>query len=273
MLSTGEAANIDWHNDYFGISITGNGNVPKYSFWLQSNTSNVYSVFFHQFFEATGADLKKNGQSSISLPSLTWEWTDIHDDGNGTLNFNITAKDGGHGNAKQFSSLSLVNWIHANTTHEKDDVTIQPLLKFDVIIDDYIWVSEDVTAKVVLLFDLTSNHGDSSNSNSADNKIVVDGAYFGINGTALSFNNPDETTKIGVTLLAGSGKEEKGIWLVYDHWTGSHLVHDPTIGIDGDEPRDVNVLAIVLPIAFCVVLIAAGVGYYVYKKRGNYTSI
>jgi len=233
----------------------------------------VYSVFFHQFFEATGDDLKKNGQSSIALPSLTWEWTEIHDDGNGTVNFNITAKDGGHGGNKQFSSLSLVNWIHSNETQNKDTTTIKPLLKFDVIIDDYVWVSTDATAKAVLLFDLTSNHGgDSSNSKSENNKVVVDGAYFGINGTALSFNNPDETTEIGVTLLTGSGKEDKGIWLVYDHWSGAHLVHDPTLGIDGEE-GGVNVLAIVLPIVACVVLIAAGVAYYVYRKRGAYTSI
>jgi hypothetical protein len=274
LLGFSEAANIDWSNDYFGISVTGNGNVPKYSFWLQSNTSNVYSVFFHQFFEATGADLKKNGPSNIALPSLTWEWTEIHDDGSGTLNFNITAKDGGHGPNKQFSSLALVNWIHANETKNKDNTTtIRPLLKFDVIIDDYTWVSTDATAKVVLLFDLTSHGGDSSNSKAENNKIVVDGAYFGINGTALSFNNPDETTEIGVTLLTGTGKEEKGIWMVYDHWTGAHLVHDPTMGIDGEEDGGVNVLAIVLPIVACAVLIGAGVAFYMYKKRGAYTSI
>jgi len=252
--------------------VTGNGNVPKYDFWLQSNTSQVYSVFFKQFFEATGSgsSLKKNGQSNIALPSLTWEWTPVVDHGDGNVEFNMTALNGGHGNNKQFTTLTFANHLKANATIVDNKTAYTPLLKFDVIIQDYTWVTtDDKDAKVVLLFSLTGNGN--SKEKVSGNKVTVDGAFLDCSDTASSFTNPDETTSVSVSLIVNDESDASGIWLVYDHWTGAWLIHDPAMGIDGPS---VNVGLIVgLSIAGVILIVAIIAGFVLFKRRRSYQAL
>lgn len=257
----------------FGIRVTGNQNVPKYDFWLVANKSVVYSVFFSQFFEAVpkGDGLKKYGPSNIALPSLEWEWSDIVGEGD-NLTFTITAKNGGHGNGKQFTALTFTNHIRANATLNPDNTTLNaPLLKFDIEIEDYTWVSTEKDAKIVLLFDF---HTAGEKPEKNGDRVSLGEAYFSAASTASVWSDdPEKATDINVsTEFSGSGSES-GIWLVYDHFTAPHLLHDPELGVGSPSDDGPNVLAIVLPIVFVVALIAIGVGFFVYRQRLKYQSI
>lgn len=253
----------------FKLDVTGNGNVPKYDFQLVSNDT-VYSVQFMQFYEAIpqpDGSLKKNGNSNIALASLTWEWTDIIDDGNGDLHFVITAYDGGHGNNKQFSSLVLTNHIKANVTMNSDNTTLSaPLLKFDVEINDYAWVSTEENAKVVLIFSFSSP---GLHPEKKDGKVMLGDAFFKAADSADSFDSPDSVTSVPVTTDYENGA---GIWVVYDHWTGKHLLHDPELGF-GDEPSSDNALMIALIVVGVVVLAGLVIAFVVYRQRLRYQSI
>jgi hypothetical protein len=52
-LAVALAANNNIHaeTDNFVVDVTGNQNVPKYSFYLKSNTKNTYSVKCSQLYE------------------------------------------------------------------------------------------------------------------------------------------------------------------------------------------------------------------------------
>jgi len=269
-LSAANAANVHYENKVFGLSVTGNGNVPKYEFWLQANATTRYNVQFNQFFEAipqADGTLKKNGQSNIALASLDWEWTDIIDDGNGDMHFTITARDSGHGNTKQFSSFILQNHIKANVTLDCDNKTISaPLLKFDVLINDYTWVSAEPEAKVVLEFSFSSPGG---HAEKVDGRVKLGDAYFTSASTASSYDDPDKTTSVVVTTdYNGTGG---GIWLIYDHWTGAHLVHDPELGFG--EPSGINTILIIVLSIIGVAVVGILIVLFVYRQRRHYQSV
>lgn len=266
-LSLVYAANIHYKNNVFGLDVVGNGNVPKYSFYLVGNDTR-YDVSFDQFFEASLVDgaLKKNGQSNIALASLTWEWSDIINDENGDLHFTITALNAGHGNTKQFSSLTFNNHIKNGTTLNPDNTTLSgALLKFDVLINDYKWVSTEEDAKVVLVYSFTSP---GLQAEKKDGRIQLGDAYFNSATTASSFDDPKSATDITVTTdFSGNA-----IWLVYDHWTSAHLVHDPELGF-GEEANNNQTLIIVLSVIGSVLVVGIVVGLFVYRQRLRYQSI
>jgi len=256
-----------WNNTYFFLRVAGNDGIPAYNFWLPSNTSHVYSVYLRQFFEATN-NLQKFAPSNIDLAALDWTYGAVEGDGD-MVHFNLTATNA----PARFSTLTLVNHIYANhSSTEEGGRMITPLVKFDVLLDDYSWASADGDAKLVLLFDLTSpGQSGYPDPTAVDGKILVDGAFFGSTVAASSWTNPSDPTSIPVSIMVHSEGGADGIWLVYDHFTGNHLVHDPAMGLD--EPETTNVLVIVLPIVFGVLLVVLIVGYIMFRRRQNYQSI
>eukprot|EP01127_Copromyxa_protea_P012850 TRINITY_DN3383_c0_g1_i1.p1 TRINITY_DN3383_c0_g1~~TRINITY_DN3383_c0_g1_i1.p1 ORF type:complete len:280 (-),score=70.03 TRINITY_DN3383_c0_g1_i1:109-948(-) len=262
----------EWNTDVFGVKMT-TGNVPKYDFWLKSNTSVVYSVFFSQFFEATvqGDGLKKYGPSSMALPSLTWEWTDPVTDDNGDIHFNITARDGAHGgNTPQFSALTFANHLFSNTTQTSDNSTIlTPALKFDVIINDYAWVSAEADAKIVLFFDFKTA---GQQLHAEGNKILLGDCFFSAVDSASAYNDSSSSVDVPVTLQLGDAGQGQGIWIVYDHFNAVHLVHDPQFGTTSIPADGPNLVAIIVPIVVVVALIAVAL-FFFYRQRLNYESL
>jgi hypothetical protein len=267
------AAPYEFSTDLFGLRVTGNGNVPKYDFWLQSNTSVVYSVFFHQFYEATLVDgaLKKYGPSNIALPSLTWEWSTPVEDDTG-FHFNITARDAGHGGSTQFSALTFANHFRANASQTVDNSTVlTALLKFDVLIDDYTWVSTDADAKIVLLFDFSSPGLHASHEG---DKVTVGDAYLNAATTANAWNtDPSNPVTVPVSVQYANGGAESGVWVIYDHFSASHFAHDPTFGATNIPDDNNHVLVIVLSILGVLVLVAIVAAFFFYRHRLKYQSI
>jgi len=170
------------------VQVTGNENVPKYTYSLASNPNDVYSVKFDRLYETTA---NKAVTGNIALASLKYVFTQPMDNGNETT-FNITSST-----TAQFSSLRIVN--HLNNRQNTSS------LKFDIFVDNYVWVSNDAAAQLVISFAFTGgNRG-----------------YFTIAPTAKATSGT-----VAVNLVDNGGQK----YITYDHFTGS-LEHDPTLGI------------------------------------------
>jgi hypothetical protein len=52
-IAKGGQGNWEYDNDDFHISVSGNGNVPKYTFYSKSDSSNKYQLRFQQVSNAT----------------------------------------------------------------------------------------------------------------------------------------------------------------------------------------------------------------------------
>jgi hypothetical protein len=255
------------------VQVPGQGNVPKYSFWMANDNKTVYSVMFQQIFEAVNGS--KYGQSNIALPSQTWVWSEFVG-GNGTgVQFNITAYNLTHGNTVLMGRLQFRNYIAFSNTSLNSSS-----LKFDVEVDDYSWASPNPNANLVLMYNFNTNGGnDTTVSNSSSNIVYNGNAFFSIEPTATtSSNNWVSSSPINVQLLnyASSGN---GIWVSYGHFNGS-MIHDPEMGFSsssGNNPKSNRTRNIIIGVcvgvgAVLVVLIAIG-AFVWWRKRRTYDSL
>ena len=182
-----------------------------------------YKIQFKQLWEATvdGDKVKKVPGSELSLASLTWNFTTpvviTDSDCAQETTFNITNIDTSR---SRWTAFSLVNHLSMNADNTSS-------LKFDVLIEEYQWVSSDPSTYLVLIFQLDGPSN--SNVSSDDSSVIVGEAYFNISSTALAFPNPNDPGD-NYTVTATVDYQGGNIELFYSHFDGS-LVHDPTIGI------------------------------------------
>ena len=238
--TTSGQKNFNCQAGEFVVSVTGNQNVPKYSFYMNSEYSydydygtteyayddteddevygGEYKIQFQQIFE-TDSSGHQVTHSKVSLPSLSWEMTMpvalLHDDDECTqeTTFNITNTDG-----PNWTKLVFVNHLYlaGNTSS----------LKFDVVVEDYEWVGDD-TSNLVLSVDYSSNGaGNASISNSTT--ATVGDSYLYISPQAYGY--PNSSDPLNNQTVAASYTNSGKIEISYTHFTGS-LVHDPTFGI------------------------------------------
>jgi hypothetical protein len=253
--------------DFF-VEVNGNGNVPKYKFWFGENATNTYSVMFQQMFEAINGS--KYGPSNIALPSLTWTWTPfVYNESGSSYNFNITAVNSGHGNKQQFSMLQLRNHLHGA------NVSKDAYLKFDVLIDNYTWVSTDPTAQLVLVFQMNVNGANASFSLRTKSNAVGNGeVYFQITSMANSWSGADRNhegeTPASLTLQGGNS-----IWLTYNHFEGN-LEHDPSFGYGnpGGGWAWWAIALVVIVVAVAVIVVVGLLGFVLWKRnRSSYRPV
>ena len=222
----------------FSIEVTGNQNVPKYSFYVESNYTNSdssddtpyggsYAVQFQEIWE-TDADGNKTPGSTISLPSLNWNFTVpaviVYDDDDCTTEttFNITniVQSG----EKYWDNLVFINHLTNSSTS----------LKFDVWIENYKWQSPDSTNLVISVL-LHSDQNDADGP-ANDTYSSVGNAFFSVSPTAMAFadtSDPSNYVDVNVTLVTSGGSQN--IEIVYGYFTGS-LLHDPTMGVNPLTP-------------------------------------
>jgi hypothetical protein len=88
MVSVGLCKTIDYENEDFHVVVTGNGNVPKYTYYLNSDADNKYGVQFDSLYECQGSDTSdkcKGKKGNVALASLTWVWSDLVKENNDTV--------------------------------------------------------------------------------------------------------------------------------------------------------------------------------------------
>jgi len=276
LFSLAAATQLSFKNSQYTVDLTGNGNVPKYTFYLNSNSSNKWNVQFQQLFEAQLADnsYKKIGPSNVALPSLNWEISESTSDKEKiTFTMKGTPKNKG-----SFQSISFVNHLNLTNMSNQTKPTDLPALKFDVLISDYKWTSNTNDTVLILAFKFQQGGSSDMEINKNGDTVTLNGAYFFINTTALALvHSPASSTPLDVKMVLPSASEEGSdsssgmIWLVYDHFTGS-LEHDPELGFGEGPDADTGlpgwaIALIVIIIIAVVVAIALGVFLYLRKKK------
>ena len=222
-------APIEYDLDGFHVTITGNGNVPKYTYYSDEFPESKYKVMFQQIFESK--DGQKVGNSMVSLPSLSW----VVDDESATVFWwNATDDKLGH--------IAFRNELFNGT------------LKFDVILDNYEWESSDADA-LNLVFKMSNSSESGTDRHLQDEGVEGEPAttdptklcFYGSGGTdegqvcflivdtatATSFDSEGGTitTDVNVTLDYDGGV---GIKVTYARFEGN-LTHDPSFGYVAEE--------------------------------------
>jgi len=172
-----------------------------------------------------------------ALPDMSWIFSEIETAGDGTTHFNITSQ--GAAFTIQFAN------------HFGTDAS----LKFDIIIENYEFISDSEDAMLVLGFQLLEGESEQETVQSWNRIDFGENAYFETESTA---NASGETINVGVTKGTDEG-EESLAYLAYERFDGT-LVHDPKIGIDTstiiippDDPD--SIFFIIIPIV-CVILLS-----------------
>jgi hypothetical protein len=270
-------------NSQYTVQLSGNGKVPKFSFYLNANASDAWNVQFQQLFEAqiSGKSYKKIGPSNVALPSLNWNISESTSDKE-KISFTMKGTPKKKGT---FESISFVNHLNLSDTNNDTKPSDLPALKFDVLINDYKWTNNTNETVLVLAFSFQGSGGDLDVNKDGDT-VTLDGAYFYINTTAISYTKTSSSmwsstlnAKMVIPSSSESGSDSSSgmIWLVYDKFSGS-LMHDPELGFgQGPDPDDGlpgwAVALIVIIIIAVVVAVALGVFLYVRARSKRYQTL
>lgn len=205
---------VEINNGELAIKVTGNDNVPQYSFWSPNANDSKYQVKFNRLFEAideNGNGLYDKGEdskvpsSSESLSSLKWNFSSIETENNKST-FNITSYDGEY-------MIQFINHLDSSKSE----------LKFDIVIQNYTFLSDSEDAILVLGFHLLSNNKQASQNGNTVN--FGSNAYFKSESNATVGN---ETLSVQM-----SEADEEGspmAFLAFEKFEGN-LFYDPTIGL------------------------------------------
>lgn len=210
-----------FENESIAIHIIGNENVPMYQFWQpgeNNSDSDKYQVKFIRLFEVIDENddaTYNQGNESIvpgsnnALASFSWDFSE---------------------------KLEEETMVHFNMTSVGESFTIQfrnhfdlneSSLKFDIVIEDYDFVSQSEDVMLVLTFHLISPE---KNMNQEQNRLS-----FGNNGY---FESETEAEAGNATIQAGLSNGEDGsnkaAFISFERFTG-RMVHDPTIGLESSS--------------------------------------
>ncbi len=237
--------NISIENENIALEITGGQNVPKFSFWKPGDENTIYRVQFHNMFEIIDdnnnnqfdSDTEQTvPQSQQALASWNWIFTDVVENDDETT-FNITG-DGSFAPVMGTFDLIFVNHLGANASE----------FKFDVIVDNYEFVSGSDNAMLVLAFSLTT----ANNAETAEdqgNSIQFGDAFLDVEETATTDAG---NINVGLTL---PGNDSKIAYIAYEKFDGG-FVHDPTLGIgesDGIPFSTIGILVGIIVLAIPVI--------------------
>jgi len=216
----------------FTVKVVG-GNTPMYFFWANANNQTKYKVQFNSIFEATdsqsngtqgvfdlGTDSRVAG-SMIQLASQDWTFSAINNESNGDVHFtmNTTTNDG--------VEIIFQNHLYANQDSQ---------LKFDVIINNYDFTSNDTLLVMDFKVLQSGGSGDqSADTNQNGNSVSFGDGFFNIADTADAGGS-----SIGVGLSTASESGNSKIYVAYENFNGNDLVHDPTVGVQtsATNPND-----------------------------------
>jgi hypothetical protein len=254
--------NIQVQNDNITIQVTGDQNVPQYTFWAHGQNATKYMVKFVDLFEAIDED--EDGyyepgvdhvvQSTVNaLSALHWGISNFSVDAEGTINFNITSQNAPY-------RITILN-------HLSDSA----LLKFDIKIENYTFSSNDENAMLVLGFHLLTVSGalDESGGDSQSpqaTQVTENQINFGPNAYFKSedkANNSISNIHVGLTDLSDTGQPLA--YLAYEHFNGT-VLHDPSFGILPNSNTPANLTISGYPLVAFLGLTGLVSSYLGFKK-------
>lgn len=218
--------------------------VPFYQFWETENNTTVYKIHFDTMFEYN--DLNNNsqydqyndtivGQSMTPLAQMTWELSDIVN-GTDTISFNLTGDvTGSNTNVDQDLIIQFRNHITKGDNE----------LKFDVIINNYTWKSDDSLLVLAYKLDNSANHIPNQRQSNVSTQARFGSGYMDSLKTATAGENSQLEHQVQSRMTFGNATKfsnqdyKPRIFISYTHFSGD-LVHDPTIGLDQSTENTFN---------------------------------
>lgn len=237
-----------YENDDYIVEITGNSNVPKYTFASTSDPEAKQKVMFQKLFETN--DGQKIGPSNIALPSLSWVFADASgtttDEETG-VNTTVTAFwINGTDSKGRFDTLAFYNVLNDNA------------VKFDVIIEGYdeTWSTEADALNLVWKMTVETDDEEEEVEEESDPTTEDDTQICFDEGTEVCFsivetatattttqdaegNDVEVQTDVNATLFYEGGS---GITIQYARFEGN-LVHDPETGFSDTEEEELGFFA------------------------------
>jgi len=211
--------------------------VPFYFFWQTDHTDTTYRVAFDTIFEIR--DSNGNGlfdsteqlvpNSVFPLALLDWQMSDIVNTTNNgltTYNFNLT---GSAGNNPQVGDVYIAFNNHITVNGNESE------LKFDIIINNYVWTDSSESTMLVLGFKLTSTDDLYTGTPTRNQTRATFGnAYMETVQTATMNNGTDHQLNVSMSIGDGSRVNSQDsdarIYLAYTHFDGN-MTHDPSLGL------------------------------------------
>jgi hypothetical protein len=171
---------------------------------------------------------------------------------NSRKSFNISGSG-----SDQFSSLVFPHRI-TNTSTGFD-------LKFDVVVNDYAWVSSDSNAALLLNWRFATNGNEKLTSTATNGTYTVQlgNVYFDVQLNA-------DASSGDVNVLANVTESGKSVDVIYSHFQGS-LRHDPGFGTSRSGWAAWQTALLALGIVAFIALIVVGV--VLYRKKHSYDVI
>jgi len=241
--------NIEFGNENITVSVKVNANQPRYVFYHPDDPQqNKYKVSFSKIYESLNG--KKVGGSNLALASIDWVITEDEEAPDTDVVFwiNGTVKENPNKDeVPRFSVLAFRNQI------------INSTVKFDVYIQNYIWIDENAET-LDLEWKMTNSTGsddedeteDPENpenpedpagrrlqdggdepASTSDNKICFAGAggdeenkvcWEVVEEATVIRDTENSTTAVKLDLEGGFIKVK------YVNWGEGDLLHDPTFG-------------------------------------------
>jgi len=224
------------------LTITGNGNVPKFS-WGLLQSSDSYSVMFQQFFEmsVTGQRIPASTQS---LPSWTWTFctpmaTSDADTNGSTIVLDFFGTKSGQG---------VYISAHIDNSSSTTD------FKWSMNIDDYVLHGSN---NLVLFSKYQNKDGKSQLSLNSHGQIVNGNSYI----TTARNASFDSTIDVPVNIDI-KGDQGPGFYVVFDLVSAGvqpsdpfHLFLDPEFGMSGGVSLASSLSAVLFAL-LCACLLA-----------------
>eukprot|EP01129_Flabellula_baltica_P010735 TRINITY_DN456_c0_g1_i1.p1 TRINITY_DN456_c0_g1~~TRINITY_DN456_c0_g1_i1.p1 ORF type:complete len:330 (-),score=72.93 TRINITY_DN456_c0_g1_i1:54-1043(-) len=250
---------------HLSIQVSNTGNLPKYTFYTDDNDH--YTVFLNNVYEAIEndiGDLEKIRETSVDLPGLIWNVSDVvpqvySDEGEAEENDDDEDAERHHqGGCRHHRSRAVsrkrsvqddddhevpekqvfLSWdIVSGASGSFDSVSFMnhvkfdertSAIKFDMKLSGYKWVRND--SALVFEYNFQRN-GQEEDIYISDGIIQVGHAFF--NGVSYAFDSQNNT--VGVTYDVVDNK----IRVIYQHFEGGDLFHDPEFGVS-ETQKDIS---------------------------------
>lgn len=266
----------------FHMIVLGSESSPRYTYWLESDPSKVYSVYFKQFFEILGSWDTKVEESVIS--PLNWEFSPISEVPEG---FYFTLTHIAHPRESQrFKSIIIRNWI-AKKYSTNSTCPGFTCLQFDITLEGYQWINPN--SSLAFSYWVTSSVNTSAKIETHPYYVGYGNASIKIARTANVTNGEGIRKTVQVISAIFVDPEPIGEkWVKFAHFKdGGRLNHQGSMGFNNETTtysvadqyykikiNDIMVF-ICLFVLFMVVMLGSIWAYNRYQKRekGDYIEI
>jgi len=210
----------------FNVLVQGSDNSPRYTFWLGSNDTIVYSVFMKQFFEVYGYFENKNMNSVIS--PTRWDFSQLGETKEGYF-FTLT-HEASESERSRYKSIEIRNWMakkNSTNTTCPNEICVQ----FDITLTGYHWLTHDDDVSLAFSYWITSSASNLPSIDTYDDYVQYGNAIFRIwKNASVTLPGIDTVSYIRANLVDPPINGEN--WIKFEHFNGI-LNHHGSIGFDG----------------------------------------